>query len=117
MLIVQSEDSEVTPAKRTESVVPVAKGEKGVVIFKVQIFATSSPMYITPVNFKGLENVEEYKHGGLYKYVVGYSLKYDYASSVLLTEVRGKGYNSAFIVAFKDGKRIPVSDAIKSPDK
>jgi N-acetylmuramoyl-L-alanine amidase len=33
---------------------------------------------------------------------------------VLEQEARSKGYNSSFIVAFKDGKKIALIDALKS---
>lgn len=119
MLIIESRDDQVSPTSDTESSESNISGEEGIkgeegnLVFKVQIFAASHPIFLAPANFKGLENVEEYKHGGLYKYVVGRSLKYDYASAVLLTEVKSKGIQSAFVVAFKNGKRIPITDAMK----
>ncbi|MBL4656498.1 MAG: OmpA family protein [Flavobacteriales bacterium] len=114
MLIVQSGivDDDSSAEQKTEE--PLASSQKGVV-FKVQLLAASLPVYLTPVNFKGLENVEEYKHAGLFKYVVGSSDRYDYASAVLLTQIKKQGYKGAFIVAFKNGKRIPVTDEMKLP--
>jgi len=111
MLIVEAKDFVDPTWNRIGGGERMTKDEKDVVIFKVQIVAAGEPIYLTPVNFKGIENVEEYKHGGMYKYVVGYSRSYDYASAVLLNEVKRKGFKKAFIVAFKNGKRIPLSEA------
>ncbi len=84
------------------------------IIYKVQVFASKNPVYLTPVNFKGIENVEEYQHEGLYKYLVGYSEDYDYAAAVLLYEIKQEGFDQAFIVAFKNGRRITIEEALNS---
>jgi len=81
--------------------------------FRIQIFASKNPVFLAPDNFRGIENVEEYVEGGLYKYVVGLANDYDYARDVLLSQLHRKGYKDAFIVAFNGDKRIPVSKAIK----
>ena len=60
----------------------------------------------------GLKNVWVYEDGGLYKYTVG--KEKDLKSAYLLqSELRRKGFVGAFVVAFKNGKRIPVRNARK----
>lgn len=83
------------------------------VVFKVQIAASSREMQLKPYNFNGLDPISRDKINGLYKYYYGYTSNYttikefkDYAKS--------KGYNSSFIVAYKDGKIIPLHDVLKS---
>ncbi|MCB9359804.1 MAG: N-acetylmuramoyl-L-alanine amidase [Flavobacteriales bacterium] len=85
--------------------------EEGVV-FKVQIATSSVKTDLKPENFKGVEGVGLYEAGGLYRYTVG-NEKSMGAANILQLQLRNKGFEDAFIVAFKDGKRIPISEAIK----
>jgi N-acetylmuramoyl-L-alanine amidase len=52
------------------------------------------------------------KDRGLYKYTVGNQIDLS-SASVLQTEFQRKGFSGAFVVAFKNGKRIPVGEAKK----
>ena len=81
-------------------------------IFKVQIISSDTPLAIDSPKLKGLKNVWEYKDGGLYKYTVG-NEKDLKSASALQSESRRKGFTDAFVVAFKNGKRIPVREARK----
>ena len=72
--------------------------------YKVQ-FLTSPRKYNANARaFKGLTNVEFYKDGNTYKYTHG-SFKSENDILPLLREVKTK-FKDAFIVEFKDGKRI-----------
>ena len=82
------------------------------IIFKVQIITSDTPLAINSQKFKGIKNVWEYNDGGLYKYTVG-NEKDLKSASVLQAELRSKGFVGAFVVAFKNGRRIPVREAIK----
>ena len=82
------------------------------IIFKIQIISSSTRLATNSPQFKGLKNVWEYKHSGLYKYTVG-DQKDLKSASALQSEFRRKGFNGAFVVAFKNGKRIPVREALK----
>lgn len=86
----------------------IAKG----VIFKVQFATSSKELELLPQNFKGIENVEIYQAGGLYRYVVGKEKNMTGANNLQL-EVRNKGYKDAFVIAFSEGKRISISQALK----
>lgn len=86
------------------------KSEKGI-IFKIQISASPSKLDLSPANFKGLKNIT-FVHSTIYKYMYGETSNYDEAKK-LLKEAVSKGYRSAFIIAFKDGKSIEVKDALK----
>lgn len=90
---------------------PEIKLIKGVV-FKVQISASSRKLDTKPSNFKKLSPISREQEGKLYKYFYGEENSYDSAKNKL-EEAKSKGYNSAFIVAYKDGVKISVADAIK----
>ncbi|ALJ04290.1 N-acetylmuramoyl-L-alanine amidase [Pseudalgibacter alginicilyticus] len=84
------------------------------IIFKVQIAASSRKLALKPYNFNGLEDVSSYKQGNLYKYYYGNTSDYNNVQSLEKT-AQAKGYTSSFIVAFKDNKQIPLSEALKTP--
>ena len=82
------------------------------IIFKVQIISSSTRLATNSPQFKELKNVWEYKDSGLYKYTVGNQIDLRSASA-LQSVFRRKGFNGAFVVAFKNGTRIPVREALK----
>ena len=82
------------------------------IIFKVQIATSAKKIATKSSNFKGLKNITVEKSGKLYKYFCGNDNSYEDAKNNL-EQAKKKGYSSAFIVAYKDGIKINVSDAIK----
>ena len=83
------------------------------ITFKVQIAASSKILATKSYNFKGLSPISREKAGGLYKYLYGNSSDYEQVK-MLEEEAKRKGYNSSFIVAYKEGKKIPLTHALKS---
>jgi len=88
---------------------PVSKG----VVFKVQISASGKSLDLTPANFKGLSNISKDDSAAVIKYFYGSTSDYAKAKGELLSEAKAKGYTSAFVVAFKDGKKVTVQEALK----
>jgi len=82
------------------------------VIFKVQLSASSKKLELTPSNFKGLKDISIESGTNLYKYMYGETADYNDAKK-LLQEAKSKGYDSAYLIAFKNGEKISVQDAIK----
>ena len=82
------------------------------IIFKVQILSSSVRLATNTPLLKDIGDVWEYKENGLYKYTVGSQIDLKSASE-LQSKVRNKGFSGAFVVAFKNGKRIAVRDARK----
>jgi N-acetylmuramoyl-L-alanine amidase len=80
-------------------------------VFKVQIFASSALIKAGDARFKGLSGTGYYKDGGLYKYTVGDSTDYN-AINRLRRKISDK-FPQAFVVAFKDGVRMDVNEAIR----
>ena len=82
------------------------------IIFKVQLSASSTKIETSASNFKGLQGISREQVGKLYKYFYANENNYEKIKQ-RLDEAKEKGYTSAFLVAYKDGIKISVSDAIK----
>ncbi|GGW62523.1 N-acetylmuramoyl-L-alanine amidase [Winogradskyella epiphytica] len=83
------------------------------VIFKVQIAASSRALDPKPYNFEGLSDISREKAGNIYKYFSGSTSDYNEVKR-LQDKARSKGFPGAFVVAYKEGKKISVSEALKS---
>lgn len=96
----------VVPA---EQPVPQIKDERPV--FKVQIASMSTQQPANSKIFKGLQGVECYHEGGLYKYTYGASA--DYNEIYRLRRSIVQKFPQAFIIAFKGGVKVNVNEAIR----
>ena len=95
--------------KKTASAAKVSTGEKPV--FKIQILTSDKKLSANNKQFKGLSPVNYYQEKGLYKYTYGESIDYN---KLLRTkrQISAK-FKGAFIIAFKNGKKMDVNQAIK----
>ena len=82
------------------------------IIFRVQIETSSTPLEKSDARFKGLD-VWMYENSGLYKYTVGIYRSFKEANE-LKQKMREMGFEYAFVVAFKNGERIKIDEAIKN---
>ena len=80
-------------------------------IFKVQIAANSLQLPVDDAVFKGLQGVDMYVENDLYKYTVGATPDFEEIS--LLRKTVSELFPQAFIIAFRDGMKIPLAQAIK----
>lgn len=80
------------------------------IVFKVQIGAFKAP--VKNEAFKGLNPISgETLAGSQYvRYYVGLFYSED-AANIVKNQIKPIGYNDAFVVAYKDGKRISLFDA------
>ncbi|WP_340063231.1 N-acetylmuramoyl-L-alanine amidase [Ascidiimonas aurantiaca] len=93
--------------------VPVADKPAANAVFKVQIAAGSAALELEPSNFKGLEPLSKESFPGGYRYFYGETHAFDMAKELQATAI-AKGYSGAFIVAYRDGSRITVEEAINN---
>ena len=112
-----SNDVDVRPIQKTpektvvKDTIPTVKVAEGV-IFKVQLVASTKKLPLNPKNFKGLTPVSMVYESNIYKYTYQQTADYEKAKSYL-ADAKNKGYDSAFLVAFKNGQRINIQEAIK----
>ena len=98
-----------TTPKTTSQPSKTSKASK--TVFKIQILTSEKALGAKNKQFKGLSPVNHYQENGLYKYTYGESTDYN---QILRTkkQIAGK-FKDAFIVAFKDGKKTDLNQAIK----
>lgn len=83
------------------------------IIFKVQIAASSKKLALKPYNFNGLDELSRKKKGKIWRYFYGETK--DYNQAILMKDiVVSRGYTTAFVVAYLNGDRISIENAIKT---
>jgi N-acetylmuramoyl-L-alanine amidase len=80
--------------------------------FRVQILASSREIPLTSGNFNGLSTISKEPYKNLYRYMYGQTNSYEQAK-MLKSNADLKGYTTSFIVAYKEGSRIPMREAMK----
>ncbi|MGB2245174.1 MAG: N-acetylmuramoyl-L-alanine amidase family protein [Flavobacteriaceae bacterium] len=81
------------------------------ITFKVQIAAGSKILPLKNENFKGLNALSRENDGRIYRYFYGNASSYNQAKKLKKKAIK-KGYKHAFLVAFRNGEKIPISEAI-----
>lgn len=113
--------AEKTAKKEDNSVKKVVKSEakanENLPIFKVQVFAVSRELPANDPLLKGHKDYTTYKQAGssLTKYTIGSST--DYNAIVNLRNTLRSDFPQAYIVAFKNGKPVNLTEAINEYKK
>ncbi len=98
--------------ERRDAVIPMDAAMPAGIVFKVQIGAFRKPVPVetfsdmTPVTGETVGN-------GLVRYTAGLFTGFDHAATAKEL-VRDRGYRDAFVVAYRDGKRIPLGEAMRA---
>ena len=80
-------------------------------VFKVQITSGKNKLETKPSYFNGLQEMERVPVDNGYKYYYGKLKTYQKAQEYLKV-AKSKGFKTAFIVAVKNGERIPLAKAL-----
>ena len=90
--------------------VALSKAQQSEIIFKIQLAASPAELETSNQKWSKIQFVEVRKEKNLYKYLTGNHI--DYAIALKnRNEVLTKGFNGAFIVAYRDGQRISLQAA------
>lgn len=85
------------------------------IVFKVQIFALNRSLRPGSQQFKGHKDVESYREGNVFKYTIGSSANYN--DIVKLRKSLMEDFPESFVIAFKNGQRIDINQALSESRK
>lgn len=99
------------PVSPTPAPTPKKQAGDGRTVFHIQVKSAPSRISLTRANFGDYADVIlELRIDGRYKYFCGTSFSYQEAL-ILQRRVR-RSFPDAFMVAFRDGRPVPLSEAI-----
>ena len=99
--------------KEAESLKKAAEVEAAPnVVFKIQLMASSKVIPLDGDNFNGLNTLSKEPYKNLYRYMYGETNSY-LKAKLLKKNADAKGYTTSYIVAYKDGVRVPLKEALK----
>ncbi len=100
-----------TPASSSSSKTGKSKASGNQPVFKIQILTSGKVLPKNSKQLKGLSPVSYYYEKGLYKYTYGEST--DYNNILRMKRDITSQFKDAFIIAFKNGSRMDVNEAIR----
>ncbi|WP_222983910.1 N-acetylmuramoyl-L-alanine amidase family protein [Flagellimonas meishanensis] len=98
------------PASDTNS--GTTASSKKDVVFKVQLLASAKNIPLRAENFKGLDVLSKEPYKNLYRYMYGEASSLEEAKK-LKSKADAHGYPTSYIVAYKNGNRVTISQALK----
>lgn len=119
----ENSESDIVSSEKTSSGKAPAKPEKTSVktssskslsqpVFKIQILTSGKVLPKNSRLLKGLSPVSYYKEGGIIKYTYGEDTDYNKILRLKRMRVDAK-FKDAFIIAFRNGEKMNVNQAIK----
>ncbi|QCX02306.1 N-acetylmuramoyl-L-alanine amidase [Aggregatimonas sangjinii] len=109
---VETEKIPSKPMEQTSVPTEMSGAGKAAISFKVQVLASSKNIPLKAANFKGLNTLSKEPYKTLYRYMYGNTNSLEEAE-LLKSNAALKGYTSAYVVAYKDGERITMKEALK----
>lgn len=105
-----------TPTVRKQKTAPVQESApasvSGKPVFKIQILTSNRKLSSNSKQFKGLTPVDSYEENGIIKYTYGADTNYNKILRLKRNKVDSK-FKDAFIIAFKDGQKVNINQAIR----
>ncbi|WP_144892194.1 N-acetylmuramoyl-L-alanine amidase family protein [Flavobacterium tiangeerense] len=99
--------SGVNPA----AVLPAVNGNASTV-YKVQLMASLTNLDTSSKTFRGLDAISVITENKYFKYLYGNTTDYEAAKKDLKI-AKDKGFSSAFLIAYKNGEKVSIKDALK----
>ncbi len=113
LIEIKEEKNQVEPVEAPKKVVKTDKkavenkaaiSTKGVIVYKIQILTSNKKLSANSKLFKGYKNIDCFVEKGVYKYTYGEMTDFNEIRKLRRQVV--KDFKDAFIVAFKDGKKV-----------
>ena len=83
--------------------------------FAVQVVSSSVKLKSNDKRFKGLVGLQEEKENSIYKYTTAHCPTFEEAVVIQRT-MQDSGFSDAFVVAYKEGKRVPMKEVRENMD-
>lgn len=99
------------PVEVQKETVTAPAANKSDVVFKIQLLASAKSIPLNGQNFNGLDQLSREPFNNLYRYMYGNASTLEEAKR-LKSNADAKGYTTSYIVAYKNGKRVPISQAV-----
>jgi len=106
-----SSENPIENNKPKSELVKNVKKDISTIYFSVQIAASKKSIATKPYNFKGLKPIQRQKEGKIYRYYYSQSKTIEGAKK-LQTKAQKKGFKGAFLVAFKDEKKVDIKSVL-----
>lgn len=109
----QSEKKSELTKSNTDTIQPVVQKAPAapVIEFRIQVLASPKRLPANSPDFKGKKGFDELFLDGYYKYMTKPVTSYE--DALLLRKGLAATFKGAFIVAFRDGTRVPLTDVVK----
>lgn len=108
----ETASAKLIPAKKIESAAKKMEAAKeDAPVFKLQIFVGDRMLRKGDAHFKGETEFDSFKEGSLVKYTIGSSTNYN--EIYRLRKEKLDKFPEAFIIAFKNGEKYDVNQAIR----
>lgn len=109
-----SEEQTSSKSKQSVKVKTASKQTKSTdkPVFKIQILTSQKLLSTKSSRFKGLSHIDHYKENNIYKYTYGADTDYNKIRRLKKSHT-DKRFKDAFIIAFKNGKKMNVNEAIR----
>jgi N-acetylmuramoyl-L-alanine amidase len=105
----EKQESEPKEEKTATEIRPDKAENSSTPVFRVQIHSSPSQLNNNDPVFKGIKEIWSYEQDKLFKYTVGKLDKVEDAIK-LQAEMKTLGFKDAFVVAFRNNKRVPMSE-------
>lgn len=106
------EEPKKTPAKMEATSKKSTSGPS--FTFKVQLLASSKDLPLESKSFNGLKKLSKEPYKGLFRYFTGSTTSYEEAKR-LRDRAAAKGYEAAFVVAYRGNERVSLKEALEEP--